>query len=130
MTTEAQAHSSEIANAFLNAWAAALSAGNFKALSDLFDESALFVATGPNPLQGRSQIQAYYERAPRGLCVQASLLCATQPMPDLVHALSEVAFEAPGGVSLQGRLGLSLIERPQGWRVSFYQLIANRPAPG
>jgi ketosteroid isomerase-like protein len=130
MTNESQADSSEIANAFLDAWASALSAGNFNALSDLFDESALFVATGPNPLEGRSQIQAYYERAPRGLCVQASLLCATQPMPDLVHALSEVAFEAPGGVSLQGRLGLSLIQSPQGWRVSFYQLVANRPASG
>jgi ketosteroid isomerase-like protein len=128
MTTETQVQTSEIVTAFLSVWTDALSAGDFKALSELFDESALFAATGPHPLQGRSQIQTYYEQAPQGLCVRTSVLFATRPVPDLVHALAEVAFEAPGGVSLQGRLGLSLIRSPQGWRVSFYQLTANRPA--
>ena len=130
MTTEAQDQTDAVVNSFLGAWAAALLAGDFKALSDLFDESALFVATGPHPLQGRSQIQGYYEKAPQGLSVKASLLFATRPTADLVHALSDVAFEAPGGISLQGRLGLSLVRGLQGWRVSFYQLNANRPTSG
>ena len=130
MPTEPQSHSNEVVNAFLSAWAAALSAREFKVLSELFDESVLFVATGPTPLQGPTQIQAYYEQAPQGLSVQSSLIIATCPMADLVHAVVEVEFDAPGGISLQGRLGLSLIQRPQGWKVSSYQLSANRAASG
>jgi hypothetical protein len=67
MTTEAQDQTDAVVNSFLGAWAAALLAGDFKALSDL---------------------------------------------------------------SLQGRLGLSLVRGLQGWRVSFYQLNANRPTSG
>lgn len=119
--------SSEVVSGFLHAWAAALSIRDFEALAHLFDETAVFVATGPLPLLGRAHIQAYYEQAPVGLRVQATLLCSTRPLSDLVHGIAEVAFDAPGGIALNARLGLSLVQRRSGWRVSAYQLQAHRP---
>jgi len=127
MKPHTHASTSGIVNNFLSAWAAALSASDFKALAELFDEYALFVATTPTPLLGRDQIQTYYEQVPVGLHVKATLMCATRPNESLVHALSQVSFEAPGGVSLKGRLGLSMILGSHGWRVSFYQLMVDSP---
>jgi len=118
----------EVVGGFLQAWSAALAARNVDALAGLFDADALFSATAPEPLQGQAPIRAYYKNAPPGLRVQATLVCATQPLPGLVHGIADVAFEAPGGVALRGRLGLSLVLRPQGWRVSAYQLSV-RPPP-
>jgi len=117
----------QVVSGFLQAWAAALAARDVDALAGLFDDTALFTATAPEPLHGRDQIHAYYKNAPAGLRVQATPRCATHPLPGLVHGIADVAFDAPGGVALHGRLGLSLVLRPQGWRVSAYQLTARPP---
>jgi hypothetical protein len=63
------------------------------------------------------------------------LLLTRYALERLLHSLGlsphRERFVLKGAtVSFQGRLGLSLIRSPQGWQVSFYQLIANRPAPG
>lgn len=122
MALEVDDNGAKVVSGFLLAWAAALAVRDFDALAELFDDTALFTAIAPEPLQGRAHIQAYYENAPAGLRAQATLLCATHPLPGLVHGIADVAFDAPGGVALRGRLGLSLVLRPQGWRVSAYQL--------
>lgn len=118
----ASAGGANVLKDFLHAWAAALASRDGETLAGFFDETALFSATAPEPLLGRAQIRAYYENAPAGLRVQASPLCAVQPLPGLVHGIADVLFETPQGVALRGRLGLSLLLRPQGWRVSAYQL--------
>lgn len=128
MALEVDDSGDHVVSGFLQAWAQALAARDVDALADLFDADALFTATAPDPLQGRARIKDYYTNAPAGLRVRATLLCATYPLPDLVHGIADVAFDAPGGVSLRGRLGLSLVLRTQGWRVSAYQLTA-RPPP-
>ncbi|MEO8806441.1 MAG: nuclear transport factor 2 family protein [Burkholderiaceae bacterium] len=128
MTPEADGDGTRVLTGFLHAWSAAIAARDLQTLAALFDDDALFLATAPTPLRGCAQIRAYYEQAPAGLRVQrATVLCATRPLETLVHGIAEVAFEAPGGAALQGRLGLSLVLRPPGWRLSAYQLTA-RPA--
>ncbi len=128
MELETDDSGADVVSGFLQGWAAAMAARDVDALAALFDHTALFTATAPEPLQGQAQIRAYYDKAPPGLRVQATLLRATHPLPGLVHGLAEVAFDAPGGVALRGRLGLSLVLRPHGWRVSAYQL-SGRPGP-
>lgn len=122
MGPEVDENATRVVNGFLQTWAAAIVARDVDTLTGLFDSAALFTATAPEPLRGQSQIRAYYYNAPPGLRVQARALCATQPLPGLVHGIADVAFEAPGGVALCGRIGLTLLMRVQGWRVSSYQL--------
>lgn len=107
---------------FLQAWTHAIARRDAQAIAALFDEHVLFTATAPEPLQGRSQVRAYYETAPAGLLAHVWNARAVMPRPDLVHGVTEVRFEAAGGIALQGRLGLSLVLRAQGWLVSAYQL--------
>lgn len=128
MAFRLEVETDEIVTAFIRSWAANLGARDHRALLDLFHESALFFATVPMPLLGRSQIQTYYEQVPEGLVARASLLCATRPLYDLVHGLAEVIFEAPGGVLIQGRLGLSLVKTEGGWKASSYQLTVSQTA--
>ena len=122
MALEVDDSGAHVLSGFLQAWSQALAAPDVDALAGLFDAGALFTATAPEPLHGQAQIRAYYNNVPPGLRVQATPLCATHPLPGLVHGIADVAFGAPGGVALRGRLGLSLVLRPQGWRVSAYQL--------
>jgi ketosteroid isomerase-like protein len=128
MAVEVDDSGARVVSGFLQAWSAALAARDVDALAGLFDHTALFTATAPEPLQGQAQIRAYYNKAPPALRVQATPSCATHPLPGLVHGIADVAFDAPGGVVLRGRLGLSLVLRPQGWRVSAYQLSVSTPA--
>ena len=117
-----------VLSTFLHAWADALAARDLNALAGLFDDDALFVATAPEPLHGRAQIRTCCQNAPCGLRAPALPLCATSPLPGLVHGIADVVFDGPGGAALRGRLGLSLAHRAERGRASAYQL-TTRPPP-
>lgn len=128
MAEDGDVDSTAVMSTFLHAWADALASRDLDALAGMFDDHALFVATAPEPLRGPGQIRTYYQNAPRGLRAQVLLLCATSPLPGLVHGIADVVFDWPEGAALRGRLGLSLVRRAQRWRASAYQL-TTRPPP-
>ncbi|NTU60033.1 MAG: SnoaL-like domain-containing protein [Deltaproteobacteria bacterium] len=109
-------------SAFVDAWVAGIRARDAAALSVLFDPEVLFCATKPEVLVGREAVRGYYEGVPEGLDAEARILVERSPAPGVEHGVVEVAFSAPGGLRLNGRLGVTLVRREAGWLVSQYHL--------
>lgn len=115
-------------SAFVEAWAAGIRARDAAAVADLFDEGVLFCATAPDVLHGREKVRTYYENLPQGLTPEAVILNEVSPIPGVVHGVVGVVFTAPG-VGFSGRIGVTLIHREAGWRVSQYHLAVGTPKP-
>jgi uncharacterized protein (TIGR02246 family) len=122
----------QVALQFFSQWQAAINDRQPERMAELFANDAIFVATAPAPLVGRSRIVEYYRATPVGLEVSVALKVAKSAAPTDVRAVGEVVFILPDGNYLSGRLTLTFImESPGAWRVSLYHAaLQSAPKPG
>lgn len=118
-----------IATDFLQQWQRAISNRQADQLAALFTDDALFVATAPMPLIGRTEIAAYYRAIPPGLAASAVLKVATSAERTEVRAVAEVRFSVPEREPMHGRLTLTLMQHFSGlWQVALYHAAIAAPA--
>lgn len=103
-------------------WAGAINRSDARAIAALFGANALFMGSQPVPLVSRASIEDYYLGIPRGMKVNAALVEAQAPSPDLIVAMIAATFSVPDQGERIATISLAVQLDAEDWLIELYQL--------